>query len=199
MKIGLTGGIACGKSTVAAMLAARGAALTDADQVAREVVMPGEPALAAVVRQFGQAVLSADGTLDRPGLGKLVFGNRERLKELEAILHPAIRERMQSRLQQYEDEDPDRLAVADVPLLFETGQAGLYEGVLVVYIPQPLQVERLLARSPGMTEEEALSRIGLQMDIEEKRSRADWVIDNSGSLEETEQQVEAFMRKAVKR
>ena len=197
MKIGLTGGIACGKSTVAAMLVARGAALVDADQVAREVVMPGEPALAAVIRQFGQAVLAPDDTLDRQALGKLVFGNRDKLKQLEAILHPAIRERMQTRLQHYEEENPARLAVADIPLLYETGQAGLYQGVLVVYIPQQLQVERLLARTPDMTEEEALSRIGLQMDIEEKRKRADWLIDNSGTLEETERQVEAFMREAV--
>ncbi|WP_020620603.1 dephospho-CoA kinase [Paenibacillus daejeonensis] len=197
MKIGLTGGIACGKSTVAAMLVARGAALVDADQVAREVVMPGEPALAAVIRQFGQGVRAPDDTLDRQALGKLVFGDRDKLKQLEAILHPAIRERMQARLQHYEEENPARLAVADIPLLYETGQAGLYEGVLVVYIPQKLQVERLLARTPGMTEEEALSRIGLQMDIEEKRKRADWLIDNSGSLEETERQVEAFMREAV--
>ncbi|GBF72982.1 dephospho-CoA kinase [Paenibacillus sp. 598K] len=199
MIIGLTGGIACGKSTVAAMLVARGAALVDADQVAREVVMPGEAALSAVVRQFGQAVLADDGTLDRPALGQLVFGDREKLKTLEAILHPAIRERMQDRLRRYEAEDPARLAVADIPLLYETGQADLYQGVLVVYVPQSLQLERLLARSPEMTEEQARSRIALQMDIEEKRRRADWVIDNSGTLYETELQVEAFLREAVAR
>lgn len=199
MIIGLTGGIACGKSTVAAMLVARGAALVDADQVAREVVMPGEAALSAVVRQFGQAVLAEDGTLNRSALGQLVFGDREQLKKLEAILHPAIRERMQARLRRYEAEDPARLAIADIPLLYETGQADSYPGVLVVYVPQALQLERLLARSPEMTEEQARSRIALQMDIEEKRRRADWVIDNSGTLAETEQQVAAFLREAVAR
>ncbi|GGF97840.1 dephospho-CoA kinase [Paenibacillus abyssi] len=193
MKIGLTGGIACGKSTVASMLVARGAVLVDADQVAREVVLPGGPALDSIVSRFGQAVLNEDGTLNRAELGSIVFADKEKLKELESILHPAIRERMQGRLNQYEAEDPARLHIADIPLLYETGQASLYSGILVVYVPREVQVERLMKRDPEMTLEQAESRVRLQMDIEEKRQRADWVIDNSGSLENTERQVDAFV------
>lgn len=191
MKIGLTGGIATGKSTVAAMLVERGALLVDADQVAREVVMPGEPALEAVASAFGQAVIHKDGTLDRKALGGIVFNNRESLAQLESILHPAIRSRMQQRIRQYEEQS--HLVVADIPLLYETGQEGLYDGVMVVYVPQQLQLKRLMERNQ-LPEEEAKRRIGLQMDIEQKRSRADWVIDNSGSLEETRRQVDDFWK-----
>ncbi|SFE49547.1 dephospho-CoA kinase [Paenibacillus catalpae] len=191
MKIGLTGGIATGKSTVAAMLVERGALLVDADQVAREVVMPGEPALEAVASAFGQAVIHTDGTLNRKALGGIVFNNRESLAQLESILHPAIRNRMQQQIRQYEEQS--QLVVADIPLLYETGQEGLYDGIMVVYVPQQLQLKRLMERN-GLPEEEALRRIGLQMDIEQKRSRADWVIDNSGSLEETRRQVDDFWK-----
>ncbi|AZN42424.1 dephospho-CoA kinase [Paenibacillus albus] len=193
MKLGLTGGIACGKSTVGAMLLARGAKLVDADQVAREVVLPGEPALAAIAAEFGQAVLNADGTMNRPEVGKLVFGNPERLSKLESILHPAIRSRMWDRIEAYEASDPNQLIVADIPLLFETGQDAMYDAVMVVYVPQAVQLERLMQRNQ-LTEEQASQRIGLQLDIEEKKRRATYVIDNSGSLAETEQQVERFWR-----
>jgi dephospho-CoA kinase len=193
MKIGLTGGIATGKSTVAAMLVERGALLVDADQVAREVVMPGEPALEAVASTFGQAVIHTDGTLNRKALGEIVFNNRDGLMQLESILHPAIRNRMQQRIRQYEEQNPRQLVVADIPLLYETGQEELYEGIMVVYVPQQLQLTRLMERN-GLAQEEALRRIGLQMDIEQKRSRADWVIDNSSSLEQTKRQVDEFWK-----
>lgn len=193
MIVGLTGGIACGKSTVSAMLSARGAKIVDADQVAREVVLPGKPALAQITAVFGQAVLNADGTMNRGELGKIVFGNREKLDELEGILHPAIRATMWSRMNAFELESPGGLIVADIPLLYETGQASLYKGVIVVYIPRHLQMERLMARN-SMTAEQAEQRIGLQMDIEEKKKLADFVIDNSGSLENTEAQIEQFWR-----
>ncbi|WP_336787990.1 dephospho-CoA kinase [Paenibacillus sp. MMO-177] len=191
MKIGLTGGIATGKTTVAAMLVERGAMLVDADQVAREVVMPGEPALEAVASAFGQAVIHTDGTLDRKALGGIVFNNRDLLAKLENILHPAIRNRMQHRIRQYEEQNPRQLVVADIPLLFETGQEMLYDGIMVAYVPRELQLKRLMERN-GLAEEEAERRIGLQMDIEQKRSRADWIIDNSGSLDETRRQVDDF-------
>ncbi|TCN00985.1 dephospho-CoA kinase [Paenibacillus sp. BK033] len=193
MKIGLTGGIATGKSTVAAMLVERGAMLVDADQVAREVVMPGEPALEAVASAFGQAVIHTDGTLDRKALGSIVFNNRDLLAQLENILHPAIRGRMRQRIKQYEEQNPSQLVVADIPLLYETGQEELYDGVMVVYVPQTLQLQRLMERNE-LAAEEAWRRIGLQMDIEQKRSRADWVIDNSGSLDETRRQVDEFWK-----
>lgn len=191
MIIGLTGGIASGKSTVARMLADRGARLVDADEVAREIVRPGEPALEAVASLFGQAVLCPDGTLNRQELGRIVFRDKEQLAKLEAITHPAIRARMQERIHNYAKEDARGLIVADVPLLYETKQEHLYEGVLVVYVPKELQTERLMDRN-GMSREEAERRIALQMDMEEKRRRADWLIDNSGSVEETERQVQQF-------
>ncbi|QHW33941.1 dephospho-CoA kinase [Paenibacillus rhizovicinus] len=191
MKLGLTGGIACGKSTVSAMLVARGAKLVDADQAAREVVLPGEPALAAIVSAFGQAVLNEDGTMNRAEVGKLVFDNRERLTVLESILHPAIRSRMWAQIHAYEAEDPKQLIIADIPLLYETGQAELYDAVMVVYVPRNIQAQRLMARN-ALALEQAEQRIALQMDIEEKRSLADFVIDNSGTLEDTKQQVDRF-------
>lgn len=189
MRIGLTGGIACGKSTVSAMLTELGAHVVDADRVAREVVLPGEPALRAIVEKFGQAVLNEDGTLNRPALGGIVFGQAEYLRELEAITHPAIRQRMREQMEQAERLDANPIVVADIPLLFETEQQSSYEGVIVVYVPHEVQRERLMKRN-GLTAEEAERRIGLQMDIEQKRSMADWVIHNSGTLEETREQVQ---------
>jgi dephospho-CoA kinase len=191
MIIGLTGGIASGKSTVGRMLTERGAKLVDADEVAREIVRPGEPALEAIASLFGQAVLQPDGTLNRQALGDIVFRDKEQLIELEAITHPAIRQRMQSLIHSFESSNPNGLTVADVPLLYETKQEKLYEGIMVVYVPAELQLERLMERS-GMSREEASRRISLQMGMEEKRERADWLIDNSGTLEETEQQVDRF-------
>lgn len=194
MKLGLTGGIACGKSTVSAMLVQRGAKLIDADVVAREVVLPGEPALKDIAAAFGEQVLNEDGTLDRKKLGAVVFGNRELLDILESILHPAIRSRMWDKINGYEAEDPSQLIVADIPLLYETGQAGLYDDVMVVYVPKAVQLERLMARN-SLSPEEAEKRIALQMDIEEKKQLAGIVIDNSGTLQDTERQIDEFWRK----
>lgn len=193
MIMGLTGGIASGKSTVGRLLTLRGAKLVDADAVAREVVMPGEPALEAIASAFGQAVLNPDGSLNRPALGRIVFQDDAALRKLESITHPAIRETMRERIRTYADRDPDAMIVADVPLLYETKQEKLYEGIMVVYVPKETQLVRLMTRN-DLSREEAGRRIALQMDIEEKRRRADWVIDNSGSLEETERQVEQFWK-----
>jgi dephospho-CoA kinase len=193
MIIGLTGGIACGKSTVGAMLAARGALLVDADQAARDVVLPGMPALEEVAAEFGHGILQADGTLDRAKLGTLVFADKDKLRKLESILHPAIRSFMWERMNEAQAADPDKLIVADIPLLYETEQQSLYEGVLVVYIPRAMQLDRLLQRNPAMGAEQANQRINVQMDIERKRELADWVIDNSGTIEQTQQQVESFL------
>jgi dephospho-CoA kinase len=191
MIIGLTGGIASGKSTIAGLLVQRGALLVDADQVAREVVQPGEPALAAIVFSFGQAVLAEDGSLDRKALGSIVFADKDKLAELEAITHPAIRTRMQQRIHEYAAQWPERLVVADIPLLYETKQQHLYEGIMVAYVPAALQLERLMKRN-GLDAAEGERRILLQMDIEEKRRQADWVIDNSGTLKDTERQIAEF-------
>lgn len=193
MKIGLTGGIASGKSTIAKMLIERGALLVDADQVAREVVLPGEPSLEAIASTFGQAVLEADGSLNRKALGEIVFRDKASLAKLEAITHPAIRTRMQQRIHTYKEQFPERLVVADIPLLYETGQQNLYDGIMVVYVPVEIQKMRLMERN-HLSEEEASRRIALQMDIEQKRKNADWVIDNSGTLAETERQLDEFWK-----
>jgi len=193
MIIGLTGGIASGKSTIANLLVERGALLVDADQVAREVVLPGEPALEAIASTFGQAVLGTDGSLNRKALGEIVFRDKESLAKLEAITHPAIRTRMQQTIHTYAEQFPERLVVADVPLLYETKQEHLYEGILVVYVPAEVQKKRLMERN-NFPEEEASRRVALQMDIEQKRLKADWVIDNSGSLEETKRQLDEFWK-----
>ncbi|MFB9330122.1 dephospho-CoA kinase [Paenibacillus aurantiacus] len=195
MILGLTGGIACGKSTVSAMLVRRGAQLVDADKVAREVVLPGEPALDEIISLFGQGVIAEDGTLNRRELGSIVFADADKLKQLERILHPAIRGRMREQVEAYEAADPHGLVVADIPLLYETGQADSYERIMVVYIPRLLQIQRLMTRN-SLPQEEAVRRIDLQMDIEEKRQRADFVIDNSGDLDATERQIDDFWREA---
>ena len=191
MKLGLTGGIACGKSTVSAMLAERGAKIVDADQTAREVVLPGEAALEAIVAVFGQAVLNQDGTMNRSALGSIVFSDPARLSQLEAILHPAIRTRMWGRINVYEQEDPSQLIVADIPLLYETGQASLYDGIMVVYVPRLIQIERLMSRN-SITAEQAEAAYCSADGYEEKRQLANYVIDNSGTLEQTALQVERF-------
>ncbi|MBJ6363774.1 dephospho-CoA kinase [Paenibacillus sp. GCM10012307] len=198
MKIGLTGGIACGKSSVGAMLVQCGAALIDADQIAREVVLPGEPALGEIVDLFGHEVLQTDGTLNRSALGEIVFHDADKRRQLESIMHPAIRVKMRERIAKHEAQFPDVPIFADVPLLYETGQDKLYDSVVVVYVPRSQQLIRLLNRHPGMTEEQAVNRIEAQMDIELKRQRADWVIDNSGTLEETRSQVETLWERLVR-
>lgn len=192
MNIGLTGGIATGKSTVSSMLTHRGAALVDADQIAREVVLPGEPALLEIAQHFGQAVMQDDGSLNRKALGKIVFADPAKRKQLENILHPRIRSLMLSRMEALEAENPHRLVVVDIPLLYESDLSHYFEQVLLVYVPPEVQLERLMKRD-GLTEEEALQRIQNQMPIEKKKRLADIVIDNSGTIEETEKQVEAFL------
>lgn len=193
MNIGLTGGIATGKSTVSQMLVARGAALIDADVVARRIMEPGHPVLAKVVERFGETVLLADGQLNRKRLGEIVFSDAVERKALEDITHPAIRREMKAELEALERNNPERLVVADIPLLYESGLENLYEKIMVVYIPRSLQLERLMQRD-GLTLQQAELRLAAQMDIEEKRRRADILIDNSRSYEETEGQIDAFWR-----
>jgi dephospho-CoA kinase len=193
MNIGLTGGIASGKSTVARMLVESGAALVDADRIAREIVEPGQPSLAQIVERFGQAVLHEDGTLNRKKLGEIVFADEAKRKALEAITHPAIRAVMRERMDKLQREAPKRLVVVDVPLLYESGLQSLFEEVMVVYVPRSLQLERLMKRD-GLSKADAERRLNAQMDIEEKKRLADIVIDNSGSLEDTALQLERFRK-----
>lgn len=191
MIIGLTGGIASGKSTVSALFVREGAALVDADVIAREVMLPGHPVLAAAVQAFGDRILRPDGSLDRAGLGDIVFRDPEALQTLNNLTHPAIRREIRERMDALEQEDPQRLVIVDIPLLYESGLDKLFEQIIVVYIPRRVQLARLMERS-GMTLEQAEDRIAAQMDIELKRKRATYVIDNSGTLEVTERQVAAL-------
>lgn len=197
MIIGLTGGIASGKSTVSALFVREGAALVDADVIAREVMLPGHPVLAAAVQAFGERILRPDGSLDRAGLADIVFRDPEALQTLNSLTHPAIRREIRERMRALEQEDPQRLVIVDIPLLYESELDTLFEQIIVVYVPRRVQLARLIERS-GMTLEQAEDRIAAQMDIELKRRRATYVIDNSGGLEATERQVASLLDRLVR-
>lgn len=185
MRIGLTGGVASGKSTVASLLVAAGAVLIDADALAREVVAKGTPGLDAVVEEFGTGLLTADGELDRPRMGELVFNDAEARKRLEAIVHPLVFQ----RIVELEESAPQgALVVHDIPLLAESGRADTFDAVVVVDAPRDLQVARML-RDRGWTRADAESRIAAQATREERLAIATHVIDNSGSLEQLEARV----------
>ena len=192
LRIGLTGGIGSGKSTVSALLARRGAVVIDADRIAREVVEPGTPGLAAVVEAFGRSLLKADGSLDRPGLAAVVFADPAARKRLDGIVHPLVRARA-AELAAAAPEDA--VVVHDVPLLVETGQAGSYDLVLVVEAEMETRVQRLVAR--GLSEADARARIAVQADDEQRRAAADVVLDNSGTEEELAAQVDRFWAERV--
>lgn len=188
MIIGLTGGIASGKSTVSALLVNKGARLVDADVIAREVMLPGHKVLAAVVRQFGEDILFPDGTLNRVKLGDIVFNDPEALKTLNQLTHPAIRQEIKEHMLTMEQEDPGKLILVDIPLLFESRLESLFKEIIVVYVPREVQITRLMERN-RLSLEEAEARLKAQMDIELKRSKANYIIDNSGDLAHTEHQV----------
>ncbi|MFI5525580.1 dephospho-CoA kinase [Streptomyces platensis] len=187
VKVGLTGGIGAGKSEVSRLLASYGAVIVDADKIAREVVEPGTPGLAAVVEEFGADVLAADGTLDRPKLGGIVFSDPGKLKALNAIVHPLVGARS-AELEA--SAGPDAVVVHDVPLLTENGLAPLYDLVVVVDAAPQTQLDRLV-RLRGMAEDEAKSRMAAQATREQRLAVADLVIDNDGPLEALEPQVRA--------
>ncbi|WP_030988773.1 dephospho-CoA kinase [Streptomyces sp. NRRL S-1813] len=187
VKVGLTGGIGAGKSEVSRLLASYGAVIVDADKIAREVVEPGTPGLAAVVAEFGDGVLTPDGSLDRPKLGGIVFSDPEKLKALNAIVHPLVGARS-AELEA--SAGPDAVVVHDVPLLTENGLAPLYDLVVVVDAAVGTQLDRLV-RLRGMAEDEAKSRMAAQATREQRLAVADFVIDNDGPLEALEPQVRA--------
>jgi dephospho-CoA kinase len=189
---GLTGGIAAGKSVVSRRLAERGAAVVDADLLAREVVEPGTPGLAAIAERFGSGVLAADGSLDRPALGALVFSDPGARRDLEAITHPAVRALSRRRMAEAVTGDPARVVVYDVPLLVETRGAGEFDVVVVVHAPAEERVARLV-QLRGMPEQEARRRVAAQAGDDERLAVADMVVDSSGSLEQTLQQADAVL------
>jgi dephospho-CoA kinase len=177
--VGLTGGIASGKSTVSAMLAERGAEIIDADHIARQVVMPGTPAWCKIRDHFGPGVLYPDGSIDRQALADLVFGDQAKLTVLNEITHPAIFARIADRLEDHHDQDV--VVVLDAALLIEAGLADGVDVVIVTHSPREIQVERLAAKGVGARD--ASSRIAAQIEPEKRLARADIRIDNTGSLE----------------
>lgn len=188
--MGLTGGIASGKSAVSRQLAELGCRVVDADVLAREVVAPGEPAWRAIVAEFGREVLGPDGQLDRKRLGALVFADPARRKILEAITHPVIMARRQAILDAWAAEGFDGIVVLDIPLLIEVGAAAHVDRVVLVYAERDVQLERLMGRDT-FDRAEAERRIASQMSLAEKVRHAHFVVDNSGVPEETASQVRA--------
>ena len=198
--IGLTGGIASGKSSVAARLAERGAVVVDADKVAREVVEPGMPALAAIAEHFGAGVLSADGSLDRAALGAIVFSDPEQRLVLNGITHPAVWERTRALIAEAEARDPDAVVVYDVPLLLEgKGKRPIEFDLVVVVDASTATRQRRLVELRGLTEQEAKHRIDSQASDAERLAIADVVIDSDGALERTLAQADALWERVRER
>lgn len=195
LTVGLTGGIGAGKSEVSRLLVECGAVLIDADRIAREVVEPGTPGLAAVVDAFGEGVLAADGSLDRPRLGSIVFADADELAVLNSIVHPLVGARSRE-LEEAAAEDA--VVVHDVPLLTENGLAPLYDLVIVVDASPATQLERLVGRR-GMSEEDARARMAAQATREQRRAIADIVIDNDVPLDELARRVEDVWSELVRR
>lgn len=186
--VGLTGGIGAGKSTVSAALAARGAVVVDADAVTREVQAPGSPLLARLAERFGADVVAADGSLDRARLAAIVFSDADALRDLNAIVHPAVGAEINRRVA--EQRATDRVVVLDIPLLTENPREGL-QGIIVVDVPTEVQVARLVA-GRGFDEADARARVARQATREERLATADFVIDNSGGPDDLAPQVDAL-------
>jgi dephospho-CoA kinase len=193
--VGLTGGIASGKSTVSAMLAERGAEVIDADHIARQVVLPGTRAWCRIRDHFGPGVLHPDGQIDRQALADLVFADQAKLTVLNEITHPEIFARIADRLEAHHDQDV--VVVLDAALLIEAGLAQGVDVVIVTHSPREIQVERLAAK--GMGERDASSRIAAQLAPEQRLARADIVIDNTGSLEELGRRVDEVWKQLEQR
>lgn len=191
--IGLTGNIASGKSTVARMLADRGAVVIDADLLAREAVRPGTRALDAISARWGWAILAPDGTLDRAALRGQVFADRDQLEELNAIVHPEVERLREARIEAARAAGAE-VVVCDIPLLFEKHLADRFDAIVLVDAPRPVRLERLV-RDRGLHEAEAMDMIAAQMPAELKRARSDYVVDNAGTRAELERRVEQVWRR----
>ncbi|KNB73377.1 dephospho-CoA kinase [Brevibacillus reuszeri] len=191
MILGLTGGIATGKSTVTAMLRERGIPVIDADQIAREVVEPGKPAYEAIVRHFGRDILLEDGQIDRKKLGEVVFSDESERQKLNAIVHPEVRRVMRQEAEAAE-ANGEQIVFMDIPLLYESKLQYLVEKIVVVYAPGDMQLARMMERDE-LDEEQAKKRLRAQFPIDQKKLEADFLIDNSQSREETQRQVEDLL------
>lgn len=194
--IGLTGGIASGKSTVALILRELGAAVIDADQVAREVVLPGQKAYIEIVKRFGTEILDSDGAINRSKLGAIIFKNTDARKLLNEITHPRIYYEIIKQIEEIRKKNPEKIIVIDVALLIETGMTEIADEIWLTVLPEKRQVARLMERN-GLKEEEAKKRINSQMTSDEKRKFAHRIIDTSGLLQDTRKQVIFFFNKIM--
>ena len=194
LRVGLTGSIGVGKTFVTGVLAELGCHVLDADVLAREVVAPGSAALERVVSEFGGEVLREDGSLDRAKLGNIVFADSAKRQLLNSILHPYIIAEQDQRLREWEVEDPDGIAVVDAALMIESGGYQRFDKLIVVHCRPEVQLERLMLRN-ALTREQAEQRVGAQMDQEEKKKFADYLIDTSDGFESTRLQTEAVYEK----
>lgn len=193
LRIGLTGGIACGKTTVARMLSELGCKLINADAVGHEVIRKPQPAYHEIIEAFGSGVLGADGEIDRTRLGRLVFSDREKLYRLNAIVHPRILDRSEHYMEKMTENEPEAIVVVEAALIYEARGEGRFQKMVVAWCRPEQQVERLQKNS-GLSAEDAERRISSQMPSDEKRKRADYAIDCSGTLEATRRQVEEVYR-----
>lgn len=191
LRVGLTGGMGCGKSTVAAMMRERGCHVIEADPLAHKLIEPGQPAFQEVVRAFGPEILHADGFVDRAKLGAIVFADVDKLLRLNAIVHPGVVQELERQFSEFARTNPAGVAVVEAALLVEAGYAQNLDRLVVTWCKPEQQRERLLAR--GMSREQIEQRLAAQMPLEEKRRRADDVVDCSVSLEETRGQVERLV------
>jgi dephospho-CoA kinase len=195
--LGVTGGIASGKTTVANFFAELGAAIIDFDIIARQVVEPGMTCFDEIVEFFGQEIVDRDGHLDRKMLSRIVFEDEQKRKKLEGILHPRILDTFISRTNEITKKVPDAIIQAVIPLLFEVGLQHLVHKTLVVYVPRERQIERLIKRDK-ITRDHAANILKAQLDIDEKAGMADFVINNENSLDETKSQVEELWKILIK-
>lgn len=189
--IGLTGGIATGKSTVSNYLLSLGIPVIDADLISREVVEPGQPGLLKLLQKLGPEILTQDGQLNRPALAKKLFHNEAVRQQVNQLLHPLIYDRMFERVAAFQSQG-EALVFLDIPLLFETQTKNLFDDIWLVYVPETIQLERLMKRDQ-LSQEAAVARIASQLSIEEKRLLADVIIDNSGTIEVTLAQVKSLL------
>jgi dephospho-CoA kinase len=197
LRVGLTGSIGVGKSFVASVFVELGCHVLDADQTAREVVMPGTPGLKALTDAFGEEILNTDGTLDRKQLGTLIFADPNQRQRLNNILHPFIIARQDEILNAWEAEDPDGIGIVDAALMIESGGYKRFDKLIVVHCRPEVQLERLMLRDK-LSRDEALRRINSQMPQEEKQKFADYLIDTSDGYESTRAQTEAVNQKLIR-
>lgn len=196
--IGLTGGIASGKSTISMLLRDKGAVIIDADEIAREILSPKKPAWNAVIDCFGREILLDGENIDRKKLGRMVFSDRAMLEKLNRITHPAILEEIKKRLDYYRQKR-EKIVVIDAALLLEIGLDSMVDEVWLVAVDEKTQLERLLNREKEMSVEEAMDRIRAQLPLDKKIKMADRIIENSGSIEETKRQIDALWRDISRR